>query len=403
MKFPSQIKISDHFSREFVFENLEAFERFIQTQADFWLQKQSIASQSPIANSFIQRFNGFQTIITTIKAWRPELETWDASTFNSNFTSLLNSSIGASWLWSGHPFVEKWVELTSESINTADAFFEAIVQKTTRRFADGLDFFQGYVIAYEYVNQGKTGINKRRKSEEKSLDKLRTELAEKQTELISEVSDFQSDINKWKETTKEELADLLVKKETCLDETNEFHSKTFHAQYANWTDKVIELENKYLEKLRFESPATYWARRAGTVRKQGYYWILALVLTIVGSTLWFSNYFLAWLSNEKPTKLGLDSIEGLIIFAAILSSIAFLIRALSRLAFSSFHLMRDAEEREQLTHLYLALRDGRDDDPEARKIILQTLFSRSETGLLNGEQGPTMPTTAEVLSVLNKK
>ncbi|WP_407067244.1 DUF6161 domain-containing protein [Legionella pneumophila] len=36
-------------------------------------------------------------------------------------------------------------------------------------------------------------------------------------------------------------------------------------------------------------------------------------------------------------------------FISVLSIFAFLIKVFSRLAFSSFHLQRDAEEREQLT------------------------------------------------------
>ena len=70
------------------------------------------------------------------------------------------------------------------------------------------------------------------------------------------------------------------------------------------------------------------------------------------------------------------------------------------MTFSSFHLMRDAEEREQLTHLYLNLRDGKDDDPESRKIILQALFSRSDTGLLAGDHSPTMPTVQDAIKII---
>jgi hypothetical protein len=55
--------------------------------------------------------------------------------------------------------------------------------------------------------------------------------------------------------------------------------------------------------------------------------------------------------------------------------------------------MRDAQEREQLTYLYLSLTDEAAIDKESRHIVLQALFSRSETGLLAQEHGPTMPST----------
>lgn len=402
MKLPSSVKIGDYLQQEFTFETAEAFETFIRSQIAFWSERQSIASQSSIANSYIQRCNGFVAVLNHLDSLRPQLEGWDAATFQSNITNVIASYINHNWIWSGHSFVEKWLELIDESINVADAFFEAIVQKSTTRYANGIDFFQGYVIAYEYVNQGNSGISKRRSSEAKSLERLRSELADKQSELISKVSIFQEEIDDWKDGKEQKLSELMISKEKCLDDTNVYHSKSFHEQYANWSNSIAELENKFKEKLRFASPANYWNTRAGRLKKQGYFWVSTLILTIVSSVIWFSNYFLAWLIGGKPTKLGIDSIEGLLIFAAILSSMAFLIKSLSRLTFSSFHLMRDAEEREQLTHLYLSLRDGKEDDPEARKIILQSLFSRSETGLLNGEHGPTMPTATEIFSVLGK-
>lgn len=402
MKLPAQLTIRDHFGKEWPFDTLEAFEIFLKNQADFWNQRLGIASQNPIANQFIQRCNNFQTILNQIQAWKPELENWNASSFQANFESLINGQIGSSWLWSGYPFIEKWLELSQTSPNIADAFFEVFIQKTTSR-SNVLDCFQGYIIAYEFLNQDKTNINKRRNSEIKSLNQLRDQLTVKHNELIGKVDTFETDLTSWKDTTKSDFSTWHTTQKTLLDDTVLTHSKNFQAQNAKWIENVITLENRYREKLRFESPATYWKSSAKRLRTQGSLWLLGMTLLIVGTVIWFSNYFLAWLINDKPTKLGLDSLEGILIFAAILSSIAFLIKSFSKLTFSTFHLMRDAEEREQLTHLYIALRDGKDDDPEARKIILQALFSRSDTGLLAGDHGPTMPTVQDAIKIINPK
>ena len=87
----------------------------------------------------------------------------------------------------------------------------------------------------------------------------------------------------------------------------------------------------------------------------------------------------------------MNTVQGIVIFATLLAVYGILIRVLSRLTFSAFHLMRDAEEREQLTYLYLSLINEKKIDEKSRDIILQALFSRSETGLLSGESAPTMP------------
>jgi len=59
--------------------------------------------------------------------------------------------------------------------------------------------------------------------------------------------------------------------------------------------------------------------------------------------------------------------------------------------FSNFHLARDAEEREKLTYLYLALISNGQFNEDERKIVMQSLFSRSDTGLLKEDSSPTMP------------
>ena len=61
------------------------------------------------------------------------------------------------------------------------------------------------------------------------------------------------------------------------------------------------------------------------------------------------------------------------------------------MAFSSFHLARDAEEREQLTYVYLSLIKDSAVDEKEKSLIMQSLFSRAETGLLKGDSGPAMP------------
>src|SRR5690606_31936568 len=135
------------------------------------------------------------------------------------------------------------------------------------------------------------------------------------------------------------------------------------------------------------------ARKFGIQRGR---WTLALLASILLGFVYFSNFFTAWLQGQE-TAVQLNAIQGVVIFGTLLATFAFLVRTLSRLAFSSFHLMRDAEEREQLTYLYLSLINGQQIDQDSRDIILQALFSRSETGLLTSESGPTMPGISEII------
>ena len=51
----------------------------------------------------------------------------------------------------------------------------------------------------------------------------------------------------------------------------------------------------------------------------------------------------------------------------------------------------DAQERHQLTYQYLSLLQANAIEEKDREIILQSLFSRADTGLLKGDSSPTMP------------
>lgn len=106
----------------------------------------------------------------------------------------------------------------------------------------------------------------------------------------------------------------------------------------------------------------------------------------------FTYFFCA--PDDIYTKIASGESSGfkwLMISITGISLIAYSIRAVSKIMFSSYHLARDAEEREQLTHVYLALIKEDAADQKDRSIILQALFSRADTGLLKDVSSPTMP------------
>ncbi len=80
-----------------------------------------------------------------------------------------------------------------------------------------------------------------------------------------------------------------------------------------------------------------------------------------------------------------------VVFITFVSFLAYGIRTFAKLMFSSYHLSRDAEEREQLSYVYLALKKEQSIDPTERHLIMQSLFSRADSGLLRDDSSPTMP------------
>ncbi len=94
---------------------------------------------------------------------------------------------------------------------------------------------------------------------------------------------------------------------------------------------------------------------------------------------------------EKIFQNAGTAIKWSVIYITLFSFLAYAIRIFSKLTFSSFHLVRDAEEREQLTYVYLALQKEKGIDQTERHLIMQSLFSRADSGLLKDDASPTMP------------
>ena len=111
--------------------------------------------------------------------------------------------------------------------------------------------------------------------------------------------------------------------------------------------------------------------------------VILFVLLISLGTEYFGTAF-----NDR-----IKGIKWSIILITIVFLLAFTIKILSKMTFNSYYLSRDAEEREQLTHFYLALKKDTTIEPEERQLILQSLFSRADMGPLKDDSSPTMPTS----------
>jgi Na+-transporting methylmalonyl-CoA/oxaloacetate decarboxylase gamma subunit len=158
--------------------------------------------------------------------------------------------------------------------------------------------------------------------------------------------------------------------------------------------KITDLEDTYRKKLQLEAPARYWRSKSIKYRKDAIKARNILLGMVIFSAIFFSIILISspdWIFKNVFKGNTTAIVRWSIVFIALISLLAFAIRAITKVMFSSFHLARDAEERHTLTFFYLALLKDTEINPEDRKLILQSLFSRAETGLLKDDSGPTMP------------
>ena len=230
------------------------------------------------------------------------------------------------------------------------------------------DWHRGIIIGYGYkgVIQELHGT-----FEEEKEELANTAMAAKNdiTELMAKAEDeYNAQDKKYKELA--EQANSYIKKKEEI---------------------IIELESSYKEKLAFEDPADDWEAFSKEYQEDGRKWLKVGIFlsAVVVSVLSLLIIFLpglyeatdVWFNMARDTAL-VTVLVGVAIYA---------LRIIFRLSISSFHLSRDARERYRLTKFYHAMKEAQLIKEEERTLVIQALFSRSETGLLK-DSTPEMPT-----------
>ncbi|PKM24018.1 MAG: hypothetical protein CVV09_16450 [Gammaproteobacteria bacterium HGW-Gammaproteobacteria-13] len=382
------------------FQSLRSLLAFFEAEASFWKERKQIvqSERSNTNHTHLHAGEAFAQAVNAIKDWKENIDAWTDDDLSRQLQQVQQSyfqRLQRDWLWSGHPFVEPFVQCLKEhGETTGSAFLDFSIRNSVQSISN-IEHFKGYMYAYEFANQD-SQITKRRNGEKVSLGHLRTQFAEAKDMLFAEVDELKTSIEDWDIQNRAESSRLVRVQKALGRRKIKTQSNAFERQLTEWTEKVLILEKTYEEKLKLKKPAEYWAKSARRYGIQGGLWTLAIVALVVVAAINFQEIFVTWLQGRE-TPVQLNTIQGVILYGSIAGVYAFLLRVLSRLAFSSFHLMRDAEEREQLTYLYLSLTNEAEIDKESRDIVLQALFSRSETGLLAQEHGPTMPGASEML------
>lgn len=262
-------------------------------------------------------------------------------------------------------------------------------------FNSGKEYFTGVLFAYEFKNQTESELLHRRNNEKISLGQIREKynnyIVEAEQQLNGYLSDAKENLTDHFETVNK----LKEEKNKTFEDWFKNTGEEFDNFYTTAQDSIRINEELYREKLRLEAPADYWKKRAIQLKTEGDKYLNWLIkISVTAAILLF--VLLMSLGTEYFEVAFNDKIKGIkwsIILVTIVSLLAFTIKILSKLTFSSYHLSRDSEEREQLTHFYLALKKDTAIEPEERQLILQSLFSRADTGLLKDDSSPTMPTS----------
>lgn len=378
----------------FHFDSIPELYQYISRQVRGWIKIKDLP------NELKESKNNFLHILESLNTLLEKLESKESYVLENQWRQVKQSlqSRRAKYFTFELPVVSFLLDVYSKYPRCFYGAFEYVSKGTFSRY-ENADYFSGYMLAYEFTMNADDSILKRVNKEKPSISRLRNEFETHFKNTQNFLNESIEELSEKVESTKEDFEQMKDESKVSYDQWYEVSQSEWQKFKVDAANERAELERVYRELLQMKEPVKYWEERTEQLLKQGWRATYGLIsLVIFGAT---SLFTLLWLAPEGLLLSFFDdkvlAIRWSIIFVTFLSFLAYGIRILSRISFSSFHLASDAKERRQLTYLYLALNKEGDVDKSDRQIVLQSLFSRADTGLLRDDASPTMPGIKSVL------
>ncbi|HES9824378.1 TPA: hypothetical protein VPM60_001542 [Streptococcus pneumoniae] len=221
-------------------------------------------------------------------------------------------------------------------------------------------------------------------------------LARKLEEISAESDEQYREITAFTETKHNEIQQQFDNKVIELEE--------FQKSINNWQkdkqDRLANLEETYKNKLSLEAPEQLWNERAEEYRKRARSWTLALVATVI-VLIWIAKQLVLVIHNYSLNiKKEIPFISESFIFISVISFFIYIVRVLIKIVMSNHHLAAEYKQKAALTRFYQSLTyAGTNIDREERLIIINSLFSRVDTGLVKTDNSND---SEAILAILSK-
>lgn len=294
-------------------------------------------------------------------------------TINRNPIKLPSKSITAKFI------------LEKSDTNLTEEYFDAAIDYFTSvspRNLYSINYLNGYLDAYLYANSIKTNSHE--------FSKYNVVVDSKIAEITQSALDSVRAVNTLVSDSEKEMKDyknkFMLWKESTQTEYQEF------MKISN--ENFLRLEKTYKENLILEEPAKYWASKKieyQTAAKKIRLWLIGIGIFAAGivfSVLLCAPEYIFKLEDKNHAVM---LVRWSAIFLVFTVMIFVVLKLMIKIMLSYYHLARDAEERNVLTIFYLSLSKESNLDESQRNLIMQSLFARSETGLLKEDSNPTLP------------
>ena len=387
------VTVTDKTGRQFPFTLYAEFISFMRTEEKFWTG--ACDSLEEPHSQIVSFGKNISSLLKSLEGWEASSTDKDDALFQREFTqntkNVVNQMRG-NWVWSGHDFSSAFLKCHEKyGSSAAETFLDYVAMRNISNI-NSTSAIQGAFSAFEYEREiGAAGSWA--DAQRASFDTLRDQLVSERSQLVTDIESLKDSLAAWQRDVDADwkgqvsrlrklLSSQIKRRRAQLDSLTETRAQNFN-----------QLEETYQERLRLKKPAEYWGKTAKNYRIEGGIFAAILIVFLLVGVFIFFDFYSKWLMGQT-LGVSLTTLHGIAIISAGVALFAFLVRQLSKLTFSAYHLMRDAQEREQLAYFYLSLINEGAIDEESRSIVLQALFSRTDSGLLGSESGPTMPSMA---------
>lgn len=381
---------------------------FVEKEAAFWKEVKGLQSSgiSDVVARNEQAYAIYEARLEQLLSARDsfsileEFKSW----LNSELISKLGLNKQSSLLSKNSTLAQKIKDLSARGLNhlVIQNFYELVNRKTSHAYSlTSKETVEALAMASQYINEALSTKSKS-EAESESFDEIKSSFLNEKNEFVLEADElleeykdgFKSEAEKGKrlDNVHKKLHQRLMRKE---------HTE-FENKLLAWQSRVEDLEALYEEKLKLDKPAKYWSDKAKDYKTTAFLWGGLLFLGLLTGFIVFGKFFSDWLTGDFKV-LNLASFQGAAIFLVTVSTYFYIIRILSKMTLSTIHLSRDAEERAQLTYFYLSLSHDVDIDNETRKMIMQSLFTRTDSGLLGGDSSTVFPSDFSKIVVGSQK
>ena len=352
---------------DLIFETPESLYSYIIEEKSFWEQYKEI-------NFFKQYYNAYINAENYLNNFKNESSEYY---FQSNITGLKNKL--ASVPNSKTILVKEFIKHKDKSESFFRGYIYSLDPKSSNSSSSfSSDYLLGVFTGFQYREMIRK-IDELIPDQISSFEESKLSMHNLTEEYISKYNELLQD-----KQNKYTQLDLDYKKQ--IDEfINDYNVFTKEKE-----ENMSNLEKLYRENLMLKAPAEYWDEISKEYNIKAKKSLIVSICIAVGILILLIGLIFI-IPQLNDSDHWFNTIRTTAMLTVITSVLIYGLRVAVKLTMSSFHLARDARERKQLTYFYLSLINEKAVTEKERELIMTSLFSRADTGLLKGDSSPEMP------------